>query len=41
MRVIAMIHPPETTQKILDCLGIPSRPPPLTPATRQQPVYAE
>src|SRR5262249_34241196 len=25
MRIIAAIHPPDTTQKILDCLGLPSR----------------
>jgi len=32
MRIIAAIHPPNTTRKILDCLGLPSRAPPLTPA---------
>src|SRR5439155_18782541 len=31
-RVIATIHPPEATRKILECLGLPSRPPPITPA---------
>jgi hypothetical protein len=35
MRLIAAIHPPETTQKILDCLGLPNRAPPLAPAVRE------
>jgi hypothetical protein len=32
MKIIAAIHPPETTQKILVCLGLPIRPPPLASA---------
>jgi len=32
LRILAAIHPPEATRKILDCLGLPSRPPPLAPA---------
>jgi hypothetical protein len=32
MKMIAAIHPPNTTQKILDCLGLPTRPPPLAAA---------
>ena len=32
LRIISAIHPPETTRKILDCLGLPSRPPPIAPA---------
>jgi hypothetical protein len=32
MKIIAAIHPPETTVKILECLGLPSRAPPLSPA---------
>ena len=32
MRIVAAIHPPDTTRKILDCLGLPSRTPPLAPA---------
>ncbi|PYS30938.1 MAG: IS91 family transposase [Acidobacteria bacterium] len=36
MRIIATIHPPDTTRKILDCLGLPSRAPPLTPALRER-----
>jgi hypothetical protein len=27
MRILAAIHPPEAIRKILDCLGLPSRPP--------------
>ncbi len=32
LRIIAAIHPPDTTRKILDCLGLSSRAPPLAPA---------
>ena len=32
LRILAAIHPPDTTTKILDCLGLPSRAPPLAPA---------
>jgi len=28
MKIIATIHPPDTTQRILECLGLPSRGPP-------------
>ncbi len=35
MRIIAAIHLPDTTRKILDCLGLPSRAPPLAPALRE------
>ena len=31
MRLMAAIHSPEATRKILDCLGLPSRPPPVAP----------
>jgi hypothetical protein len=34
LHLIALIHPPNTTRKILECLGLPSRPPPLAPARR-------
>ena len=34
MRVLAAIHPPDATQKILDCLGLPSRAPPVNPAVQ-------
>ena len=32
MRILSAIHPPETTQKILDCLGLQTRPPPVARA---------
>ena len=32
MRILATIHPPEATQKIPDCLGLPSCGPPVAPA---------
>jgi hypothetical protein len=32
MRLLATIHPPEATRAILECLGLPARAPPLTPA---------
>jgi hypothetical protein len=32
MRILAAIHPPEAIRKILDCLGLPSRPPPIARA---------
>jgi hypothetical protein len=31
LRILAAIHPPDTTRAILDCLRVPSRPPPLAP----------
>ena len=34
MRILAVIHPPETTAAILACLGLPVRAPPLAPARR-------
>jgi hypothetical protein len=35
MRILAAIHPPDATRKILQCLGLPSRAPPLASAKRQ------
>ena len=32
MKIIAAIHSPDTTGRILDCLGLPSRAPPVAPA---------
>jgi hypothetical protein len=32
MRILAAIHPPEATRRILDCLGLPSRAPPVASA---------
>jgi len=34
MRILAAIHSPEAIRKILDCLGLPSRPPPLSRPVR-------
>ena len=31
MRILSTIHPPEATQKILECLGLPARAPPVAP----------
>ena len=38
MRILATIHPPETTRKILECLGLPSRAPPVAPAGSMHPA---
>ena len=35
MRIVAAIHPPEAIGKILDCLGLPSRAPPISPAVEE------
>jgi hypothetical protein len=32
MRIVCAIHPPDAIKKILDYLGIPSKPPPIFPA---------
>jgi hypothetical protein len=32
MRILAAIHPPDTPRAILECLGLPSRAPPVAPA---------
>ena len=32
MRILAQIHPPDTAQAILECLGLPIRPPPVADA---------
>ena len=32
MKIIAAVHPPDVTEKMLECLGLPSRAPPLAPA---------
>jgi hypothetical protein len=31
MRLLGTIHPPDATGAILDCLGLPSRAPPVAP----------
>jgi len=42
MRILAAIHPPDTTRAILECLGLPSRAPPIAPAVREaEPVASE
>jgi hypothetical protein len=35
MRIVAAIHPPGAIGKILDCLGLPSRAPPISPAVEE------
>jgi hypothetical protein len=37
MRILAAIHSPEAIGKILDCLSLPSRAPPVAPARREFP----
>ena len=32
LRILAAIHPPDATRKILECLGLSSRAPPVAPA---------
>lgn len=32
MRILAAINPPDAIRKILECLGLPSRPPPIARA---------
>jgi hypothetical protein len=32
MRILAAINPPDAIQKILTCLGLPTRAPPIAPA---------
>jgi hypothetical protein len=32
MRILCAVNPPEAVRKILDCIGLPSRPPPIAPA---------
>lgn len=35
LRILAALHPPDNTRRILDCLGLPTRAPPLQPAIAQ------
>jgi hypothetical protein len=35
MKVLCAVHPPNAIRKILDCLGLPSRPPPRLPRHRR------
>jgi hypothetical protein len=39
MRILCAVNPPEAIKKILDCLGLPSRPPPIYPAVPGNPAY--
>jgi hypothetical protein len=41
MRILAAIDQPEVTRDILDCLGLSSRAPPLTPACSPEPTDLE
>jgi hypothetical protein len=41
MRILAAIHPPDTTSAILACLGLPVRAPPLAPARSDDGVDGE
>jgi hypothetical protein len=34
MKILAAIHPPDTAGAILECLGLPARPPPVASARR-------
>ena len=34
LKILAAIHPPDTAGAILECLGLPARPPPVAPARR-------
>ena len=36
MRILAAIEDPSVARKVLDCLGLPSRPPPVAPARRNR-----
>jgi hypothetical protein len=37
-RILAAIHPPEAIRKIFDCLGLPSRPPPIARALAEREI---
>ena len=41
LRIIAAIHPPEATRAILECLGLPTRPPPILPAAPEARAESE
>src|SRR6058998_619748 len=40
LRILSTIYPPEITRKVLDHLGIPSRPPPVAPPISQELPFA-
>ena len=41
MRILAAIHPPDATRRILDCLGLPSRAPPVAPLVSDRRLQLE
>ena len=41
MRILATIHPPEATEAILTCLGLPVRAPPIAPPQPDDAAPAE
>ena len=41
MRILADIHSPDAIRAILDCLGLPSRAPPIAPAAYEGELQAE
>jgi hypothetical protein len=41
MRILAALHPPDTAGSILECLGLPARPPPVAPARCVAPALFE
>ena len=41
MRVLAAIHHPDATRKILQCVGLPSRAPPIAPAASNHPAQPD
>ena len=40
MRILAAINPPEAIHRILDCLGLPTRPPPIAAASTAAPYFS-
>jgi hypothetical protein len=38
LRILAAIHPPANTRKILECMGLPIRPPPVPRAVSENPT---
>jgi hypothetical protein len=38
MKILAAIHPPINTRKILECMGLPIRPPPVARA-KSEPAF--
>src|SRR5213593_2801120 len=41
MRILAAIHHPDATRKILECVSLPSRAPPVAPAAFNQPTQPD